>query len=94
MELYNFLQIIAFLAITVIPACFVHAFLKRYFLAVILATFAGTSLFLLCSYIEMGYLDRFLLVGLIPLLLSSFVISLLVGLPFAHMRQKRGSKNG
>jgi len=83
------LQVFALLAVPGVISCLIHACLRRYFIAVVLSAFICTVLFPLFSYIEMGYLDPLLVLGLIQIFATSSIVSLIVGVPFLLGRRKR-----
>ena len=84
------LQIIIFIGIPVVTSGLFHTCMKRYLIASVLAAFISTILFPLLSYIEMGYFDPLLLLGLFTTFIVCSGVSLIVGLPFLIARRNKG----
>ena len=78
-----------FLLITVICSLLIHGYLKRYFIGSILAAFISTAIFQVLGYLVVGYLDPFFLIALVSGLCISFIVSLIVGLPFLYFGKRR-----
>ena len=83
------LQILIYISIPAITSFLFHICVKRYLIASVLSAVVSTILFPVFSYIEMGYFDPWLLLGLLPTLLICSGISLIVGLPFLVIRGKK-----
>ena len=90
------LQVLAFLTVTVVSSCLIHACLKCYLLAALFSAITATTLLVIFSYLELGYLDPLLIVGftftVLPVLAYTFIISLIVGLPFLYVRRRKRAK--
>jgi len=60
----------------------------------ILAALTASILFQVIGFFVLGYLDPFFLIAFVNTLIISFIISVLVGVPFAYLRKKAKTNNG
>jgi hypothetical protein len=66
-----------------------HYKLKKPIVATILSTFSASIAFQVIVYVDLGYLDPFFFIAFILSSGITFLISLLVGIPFIYYRRKR-----
>lgn len=83
--------ILLLLVFWILVAAGCHLFIKRYFLASILAACAMVVGMQFASYIELGHLDPFWQISSVTGFFMASIIALIVGLPFRIMRS---IKNG
>ena len=81
--------IIILCGISILLAIGFHYKLKSPIVATILSTFSASIAFQVIAYIHIGYLDPFFIIAFILSSGITFLISLLVGIPFTYYRRKR-----
>lgn len=74
----NGLYIIILISLSV--ALFAHILSKKFWLATICSTFVSVALFQLMVIIQLGHIDKFILVAVITTSIISFVISAFIGI--------------
>jgi presenilin-like A22 family membrane protease len=82
----NALTLLLFIALAVLVAVGSHAYVKRYFLASLVAAGAMAAGIQFAGYIELGHIDPFWPVTSLAGFLMAGIISLVVGLPFRIWR--------
>ncbi len=82
-------HILVLVSIVIVVSCAIYTFLKKYLVSAILAGFISSILYQAFIYFVMGYLHPFLLMALVLGFVWSFVISLIVGLPFLYFRKEQ-----
>jgi len=80
--------LLAGLAISVCFALLCHAFFREYFLASAGAAVVTSLTWQSLNYWHLGHLDPFFPIALVTGGVVAFVLSLLVGLPFARARRR------
>jgi hypothetical protein len=68
-------------------------YIKKFFLAFIVAGLGGTILYLLIGTIVEGYLDPFFIIALMRMLPISFIVAFLVGSVFYFRRGDSNTEN-
>jgi uncharacterized membrane protein YfcA len=84
----EYIGIILFAILSLISALSFHYKLRKFFLSSILAAFSASLLFQIIGFFLLGYLDPFFLIAFVSTLLISFIVSMLVGMPFLYYRKK------
>jgi len=79
--------ILILVAIAVVVSLICHAFLRRFWPATNLAATAAAMLFLVASYIELGYLDPFFPIAFVFGWVYAWFVAMIVGIPF-HIARK------
>ena len=80
--------IIILCGISILTAIGFHYKLKKPLVATILSTFSASIGFQVIAYIQLGYLDPFFIIAFGISSGITFLISLLVGIPFTFYRRK------
>ena len=88
------INIIILLIMTLGVAILFHYKIERFLFSSILAALVVSVLFQIVGFFVIGYLDPFFLIAFASTLALSFIISILVGLPFVYFRNKAKDKNG
>ena len=81
--------IIILCGISILIATGFHYKLKNPIVAIVLSTFSASIAFQVIAYIDLGYLDPFFIIAFGFSSGITFLISLLVGIPFTYYRRKR-----
>ena len=84
----EYIGIIVFAILSLISALSFHYKLRNFFVSSILAAFSASLLFQIIGFFVLGYLDPFFLIAFVSTLLISFIVSMLVGMPFLYYRKK------
>jgi uncharacterized membrane protein YccC len=77
------------LGISVAAAVVTHSLSRRLFLASLLAAVAATIVFQIINYVQLGYLDPFVIVAVPVGLAMSFILALGVGAVMRRLRRPR-----
>jgi hypothetical protein len=85
--------ILIFLLITVGVSLLLHCFIPRIIYASVLSAIVANFIVQIIDFIDMGCLDPFFIIALVFGSLISFIISLIVGLPFVYVRYTDGRKS-
>jgi uncharacterized membrane protein YfcA len=89
----KYISIIVFASVSLISACYFHYKIKNYLVSSVLAALAASLLFQIIGFFVLGYLDPFFLIAFVNTLLISFIVSILVGIPFLYYRKKANTNN-
>lgn len=73
------LALVVFAVITIASAMISHVKIKSYWRATILATLVSVVLFQVIAYINLGYLDPFILIAIVITGVVALLISMLIG---------------
>lgn len=84
------MNILIFLVISVMSSIFCHVLIKSYIPAAFFSSVTTAVCFQFLGYFVVGYLDPLFIVALIITWLISFIIALLIGIPFFLERRKIG----
>ena len=87
------ISIIVFLLLTLISSIFFHYKIKNIFISSILAALVTSIIFQVFGFLVLGYLDPFFLIAFIASLLISFLVAMLIGIPFLRHREKGNNSN-
>ena len=88
------ISIIVFIMMTLVIALSFHYKIERFLVSSLLAALVASILFQIVGFFVLGYLDPFFLIAFASTLALSFIISILVGLPFVYFRNKAKKMNG
>jgi len=84
----NSMGLIIFFVIALVTSTVFHFWLKRFWLAVILATLSSVVLFQVVVYIDLGYFDSLITIAILTTLLVALAISIFIGLLIKKYRKK------
>lgn len=84
----QFISIIVFGSLSIVTALCFHYRLRNLLLSSILSAFTVSIIFQVIGFYVLGYLDPFFIIAFVNTLIISFIISVLVGLPFVYLRKK------
>jgi hypothetical protein len=82
------LSLIIFIMLSIINAFLFHRQVTNYFVACIAASIVTVLIYQIMGIIITGYLDPFFVYGLITEIVLSFIITIIIGIPFLYLRFK------
>jgi len=83
---------ILFLLSTILISAVCHAFIKRYFLASLVAACTVVVGMQIVSYIELGYVDPYWQISSVTGFFMASILALIIGLPF-RIKRKLGDED-
>ena len=86
---YLAMPLLVFLALSLASAVLWHRYVPRYSSASFGAAVTSTAVFQLLAFLDLGYLDPFVIIAVITSFTAAFVVALLVGLPIRARRKLR-----
>jgi NhaP-type Na+/H+ and K+/H+ antiporter len=87
---YLAMPLLVFLALSLASAVLLwHRYVPRYSSASFGAAVTSTAVFQLLAFLDLGYLDPFVIIAVITSFTAAFVVALLVGLPIRGRRKQR-----
>jgi hypothetical protein len=81
---------LGFAIIGLVTSTCLHAMVRNYLLASVLAALIGSAIFQFAAYVQLGHLDPFFMIGFGVGAVLCFGLALLVGLPFRAKRRAAG----
>jgi len=89
----QFTSIIVFGLLSIFSALCFHSKFRNLLMSSILSALTASILFQVIGFFVLGYLDPFFGIAFLNTLIISFIISILVGVPFAYRRKKAKTNN-
>jgi hypothetical protein len=89
MDKDTFTAYIVLAVLSTVIAAITHLKMRNYLVAGIVSAMFASVAYQVLAYVDTGYLAPLFIIALITTGIASFVISLLVGLPFLRSRLKR-----
>ena len=80
--------------LSIINAFLFHRKVANYFLACIASSIVTALIYQLMGIIITGYLNPFFIYGLITEMVLSFIIAIIIGIPFLYLRLKNKEEKG
>jgi hypothetical protein len=88
------ISIIVFGLLSITAALCFNYRLKNLLLSATLSAILVSILFQVIGFLVLGYLDPFFFIAFVNTLIISFIISILVGVPFVFLRKKAKTNRG
>ena len=85
-------SLIIFISMSLIIAFSIHKKVKQVILACVISSIISSVIYQILGFIVVGYLDPFFIPALLNSLALSFIIAVIVSIPFAYTRFKAEKK--
>ncbi|KQC08352.1 MAG: hypothetical protein APR62_04875 [Smithella sp. SDB] len=82
----SLLSLIIFVMLSIINAFLFHRKIANYFVVCIASSIVTVLIYQIMGIIITGYLDPFFIYGLITEMVLSFIIAIIIGIPFLYLR--------
>jgi fructose-specific phosphotransferase system IIC component len=89
----QFISIIVFGLLSIFAALFFHKKFRNILISSIISALLASLLFQVIEFFVLGNLDPFFFIAFVNSLIISFIISILVGVPFVYRRKRAKTNN-